>query len=168
MGRMFDAARVETELPAPAPRIDPDGYIPALLAGLSHSLILKGAAFYRETFGIGLTDVRILYRLAIEPWVSAHHLSKTIGLDKSVVSRSIAYLEERSLITLREDSADARRRLIALTPVGNALHDRIAAAALRREENLLKCLSEAELAAFRATLAKLTANLDAFAAPERG
>jgi DNA-binding MarR family transcriptional regulator len=88
-------------------------------------------------FGIGIIEWRILYALAADPNVSANAICSRIDLDKAAASRSIQVLERLGYLTTATDPADARRRTIALTPAGLALHDRVLVVAMEREEHLL-------------------------------
>lgn len=145
--------------------IDPNVYVPALLTVLASTLTNNASIFYRQNFGIGLTDWRIMYRLSSEPWITAHRVCEVSALDKAVVSRSIAWMESRGLVLVRGDTADARRRLLALSPAGLDLHDRITLVALERERNFLDGLTENEVTETIRLLTKLAGNLDAFSRP---
>ncbi|GJE59296.1 MarR family winged helix-turn-helix transcriptional regulator [Methylobacterium trifolii] len=162
MGRAIEAARQGED---GTPRIDPDVYVPALLTDLTNNLTNNASLFYRQNFGVGLTDWRIMYRLSTEPWVTAHRISTASALDKSVVSRSVAWMEKRGLVSVHGDAGDARRRLIALTPAGRDLHDRITVVALQRERNFLSVLSEAETETLIDLIGRLRGNLRAFSKP---
>ena len=145
--------------------VDPKVYVPALLTLLSNTLTNNASIFYRQHFGVGLTDWRIMYRLASEPWITAHRICELSALDKAVVSRSIAWMESRGLVLIRGDAKDARRRLLALSPAGLDLHDRITVVALERERNFLAALNADEVAEAIRLLTKLADNLDAFSTP---
>lgn len=145
--------------------VDPKVYVPALLTLLSNTLTNNASIFYRQHFGVGLTDWRIMYRLASDPWITAHRICELSALDKAVVSRSIAWMESRGLVLIRGDAKDARRRLLALSPAGLDLHARITVVALERERNFLAGLSDDEVAETIRLLSKLVDNLDAFSTP---
>ncbi|RZK76510.1 MAG: MarR family transcriptional regulator [Methylobacterium sp.] len=145
--------------------VDPDVYVPALLTHLSNTLTNNASIFYRQHFGVGLTDWRIMYRLASEPWITAHRICELSALDKAVVSRSIAWMESRGLVLIQGDAKDARRRLLALSPAGLDLHNRITVVALERERNFLAALSADEVAETIRLLTKLVDNLGAFSKP---
>lgn len=133
------------------PVLDLTRYVPALLTFVSNKLSRSGSALYRRHFGVGIIEWRILAMLAVEPSIPATRICQVIGLDKGPVSRSLALMERRGLVTIRADQADTRRRLATLTPAGHALHDRIIVVALERERRLLSCLTAEQ----RATLVEL-------------
>jgi len=164
MGRSAKATGGEP-VPIQMDVIDPQAYVPALLTTLLNSLTRNASTFYRRHFGVGITDWRIMYRLASEPWVTAHHICNAAQLDKGVVSRSLAWMEKRGLVLVRGDETDARRRLVALSPAGLDLHDRITQVALEREQNFLAQLSPSEVEMIIHLLQKLIGNLRAFSKP---
>ncbi|HEV7440443.1 MAG TPA: MarR family winged helix-turn-helix transcriptional regulator [Methylobacterium sp.] len=165
MGRATKAVEIREPVPVQQDVIDPQAYVPALLTTLSNSLTRNASTFYRRHFGVGITDWRIMYRLSSEPWVTAHHICNAAHLDKGVVSRSLAWMEKRGLVLVRGDEKDARRRLVALSPAGLDLHDRITQVALERERNFLVQLTEEERAMTVHLLKKLIGNLRAFSKP---
>jgi len=142
-----------------------DDYVPALLAVLSNALTSNGSTFYRGNFGVGLTDWRIMHRLAAEPGATAHQICARSMLDKGVVSRSIAWMEEQGIVVVENDAVDARRRRIALSRAGHDLFEQMSAVALAREENFIAVLSDAERATLIGLLKRLIGNLDAFSRP---
>jgi DNA-binding MarR family transcriptional regulator len=135
------ATRSDQPVPDGGTVLDLTSYVPALLTFVSNKLTRSGSALYRRHFGVGITEWRILAMLAVEPSIPATRICQVIGFDKGPVSRSLAFMEGRGLVTIRPDEADTRRRLATLTPAGRALHDRIIVVALERERRLLSCLT---------------------------
>ncbi|GJD53465.1 Transcriptional regulator SlyA [Methylobacterium crusticola] len=155
----------EDEAGAGAPRLDLAAYVPALLTFLANKLTRTGSALYRARFGVGITEWRILSLLALEPGITANRICQVIGFDKGPVSRSVAFLADRDLVTVETDAADARRHRITLTAAGLALHDRIIRVALERERRLLAPLSPEERRVLVGLLNRLHDNLGAVSAP---
>lgn len=140
---------------ASARAIDFDSYIPAHLTYLAGKLSSGASVVYRPRFGIGITDWRIMALLAAKPWIVASYICNSTGLDKAAVSRCVRSLQGLGLIDTELDHQDQRKQLIALTPKGVALHDRMIELALAREKALLEGLSEPE----RKTLLRLLIHL---------
>jgi DNA-binding MarR family transcriptional regulator len=67
----------------------------------------------------------ILVELARVGNASQVELAEVSEVDSPSVGRSIARLEDKGLITRRMDPADARRRVVELTPAGKRLVPRI-------------------------------------------
>lgn len=145
----------------PGPVLDLERYAPALLALLANRLTVADNALYRGTFGVGVTEWRVMALLAIEAPIPAARICQVIGLDKAPVSRCLAGLEEAGLVRVKLDRNDARLRPVALTAAGRRLHGRIIKLALAREEKLLDGLNLRERDTLLRLLNRLHANLDA-------
>ena len=117
------------------PVIAADRYVPGLVRAVANKLEGGASRFYRKHYTIGLSEWHILVALAADPWITSPILCKNAGLDKAAVSRSLARMEEQGLVLSRDTSG--RSRATALTAKGRRLHDRIAQAAIAREEQLL-------------------------------
>ena len=124
------------------PVLDLRRYVPGLLTFLANKLSRGATALYQREFGVNITEWRIMSQLAIEPCIPASRICQVIGFDKGPVSRSLAAMERKGLLTITVNSTDARRRVITLTEHGRTLHDRIIEVALEREQRLLACLSD--------------------------
>ncbi len=117
------------------PVIVADRYVPGLVRAVANKLEGGASRFYRKHYAIGLSEWHILVALAADPWITSPVLCKNAGLDKAAVSRSLARMEEQGLVLSRD--TNGRSRATALTAKGRRLHDRVAQAALTREEQLL-------------------------------
>lgn len=142
-----------------------DQSIGYLLGAISNILSTGGSRFYRQHFGIGLSEWRLMWVLGIEPAITAHRASKIMGLDKAAVSRAVAGLERRGLLDATPDPADNRQRLIALSPAGSDLYRRMIVVSNERQRRLLAPLSGEEQRVLAALLRRLHAHVargDAF------
>jgi DNA-binding MarR family transcriptional regulator len=151
--------------PESGPVLDLSRYVPGLLTFLANKLSRSASALYQREFGVNVTEWRIMSQLAIEPGIPASRICQVIGFDKGPVSRSLATMERKGILTIEVDRADARRRVITLTENGRALHDRIIGVALERERRLLACLSAAERERLIASLNAVHENLGAVNRP---
>lgn len=115
---------------------------------------------YQEQFGIGAMDWRMLVMLTREPGSSVAHASRTIGIDKAAVSRSLARLDKAGLVAARVEGSDERRKEWTLTKEGQRMHKEILAVALERQKQLLSGFSAEEVQAFTGYLARFLENLD--------
>lgn len=131
--------------------LDLDRYVPALITFIANKLSNNASAVYRKRFGLNVTEWRILSLLAIEPGIPASRICEVVGFDKGPVSRTLAVMEERGLVSLKSDPTDRRSSMIFLTDRGGTAHDKIITVALERERKLLSCLKADE----RETLIKL-------------
>jgi DNA-binding MarR family transcriptional regulator len=154
-----------TEAPDAGRTLDLDRYVPALITFIANKLSRSATVLYQKRFGVNVTEWRILALLAIEPAISAARICHVIGYDKGPVSRTLAVMEERGLVTIRTDKHDGRTHAISLTPKGRSTHDRVIALALERERRLLSCLRNDEREALINLLVRIHGNLDAVTAP---
>jgi DNA-binding MarR family transcriptional regulator len=69
-------------------------------------------------------------------------------MHKTRVSRAIAHLEERGLMTRVTSSADRREMELRLTKAGRKLYTELVPLALEREDLLLACMTREQLRAF--------------------
>jgi DNA-binding MarR family transcriptional regulator/GNAT superfamily N-acetyltransferase len=67
-----------------------------------------------------LPEARVLYELAQRPDVERAELRATLAIDDSFLSRLLARLQRKRLITTEASPLDGRRRRIVLTPAGRA------------------------------------------------
>jgi DNA-binding MarR family transcriptional regulator len=86
--------------------------------------------------------------------------AKAIGthshMHKTKVSRAVAQLERRKLLTRRANRADLREAFLSLTPAGRDIYCKLAPIALDFAHQLLDTLDAADRAALDRALKKLT------------
>jgi len=143
------------------PTLDLDRYVPAFITFIANKLSNSATAFYQRQFGVNVTEWRIMSLLAIEPGIPASRICQVIGFDKGSVSRTLARLESRGLLTIRTDPSDGRTHSISLTAKGRSIHDRVIVAALERERRLLSCLNKSEREMLIQLLRRLHDNIEA-------
>jgi DNA-binding MarR family transcriptional regulator len=143
------------------PTLDLDRYVPAFITFIANKLSNSATVFYQKNFGVNVTEWRIMSLLAIEPGIPASRICHVIGFDKGPVSRTLAGLEKRGLVSIRTDPNDGRTHSISLTAKGRATHDRVIVAAFERERRLLSCLSKDEREVLIDLLRRLHENLGA-------
>jgi DNA-binding MarR family transcriptional regulator len=87
---------------------------------------------------------------------SQGELVKTTGIDQATIRGIVDRLNARGLIALSKDGRDARRVIIAITPTGKALLDRMIPCAVRTTELTLANLNPAEQLALLHTLRRIS------------
>src|SRR5215218_5721158 len=91
-----------------------------------------------------LTEARILFEIAKHDDLTASVLSRELGLDPGYLSRILAGLQRQGLIEKTPSEYDARRRLLALTPVGRDAFSLLDARSREEVAEMLGELSEEE------------------------
>lgn len=84
-----------------------------------------------EGFSITGEEWAILVHLWNQDGQPQQQIADTLDKDKTTLSRLLSSLERQNLVVRIPDQADRRRRLIYLTPGGQALEDAVIPVALR-------------------------------------
>jgi DNA-binding MarR family transcriptional regulator len=131
--------------PAGRHRREPEPHIDALIRLVSvrivriAELILRiGTLTFKERFGVKPTDLRILVMLGAFQPISVNEVSRRTHIDKAWISRSLAPLLRRKLITRTAHPSDSRASLLSLTQKGEELLREIAPVAQEYQRQLLQ------------------------------
>ena len=124
---------------------------------LSNTLALAAGRHYPRRYGVRLAAWRVIDALHAGRGITAIEISQWLKTDKAWVGRSIGRLARAGLARRRPDPDHGRRQLVTLTPKGERTYRAIAAAARRRNGNLLAGLKAAERAALERALTGLQA-----------
>ena len=130
--------------PGAGKTLDFERGIPFLISAAGNRLADLASRDVRTSFGIGLMEWRIVALLAVETTATPARVGLVSGVDKSVVSRAAATLEQRGLIGIEADPHGSRQTRLSLTAAGNALHDRGVELAFERCDSLLEGFSHEE------------------------
>jgi DNA-binding MarR family transcriptional regulator len=141
--------------------LDTERYVPALITFIANKLSNSATAVYQCNFGVNVTEWRIMTQLALEPGIPASRICHVIGFNKGPVSRTLAVMQKRGLVTIRTDPKDGRTHSISLTARGRGIHDKVIVVALEREKRLLSCLKADEREMLIELLRRLHNNLGA-------
>ena len=94
--------------------------------------------------------------LGRRPPMSVARLAEAVGMDKGQISRALAGLVSRKLVSRAVNPRDNREALVCLTRTGLIAHETIVAGALERNRRLLEQLSEDEVAMLLGHIDRLT------------
>ena len=131
-------------------------FLPYRLAVAADAVSQGLAAVYAARFAITIPEWRLIANLGHHGALTAGEVAAHSSLDKVQVSRAVARLQRRRLVSRRVDTHDKRRAHLTLTVAGRRLFSDIAALALAWERDLLAGLPAAERAALDAALTRLT------------
>jgi DNA-binding MarR family transcriptional regulator len=149
------------ERAAEGPTINLDRYVPAFITNIANKLSNSATSAYQRNFGVNVTEWRIMTQLALEPGIPASRICQVIGFNKGPISRTLAVMQKRGLVTIRTDPNDGRTHSISLTAKGRGIHDKVIVVALEREKRLLSCLKADEREMLIELLRRLHNNLGA-------
>lgn len=129
-------------------------FIPYRVVALGHAISRNLARAY-ESENLTIPEWRVLAVVSQAAAVAARDVARLTPMDKMAVSRAVAALEAKGLVTRKSDARDRRVYSLSLSAKGKALFERVARLARAYEEDLLSPLSAAERATLKALLARL-------------
>jgi DNA-binding MarR family transcriptional regulator len=133
-----------------------DEYLPYRLDVCASLIAQPLSRICRARYDIGISEWRVLVTLGRFTMMSAKAIGTHGHMHKTKVSRAVALLESRKLVTRRANRADLRETFLSLTAAGRAICSELAPLALDFERRLTETLDADERAAFDRTLAKLS------------
>lgn len=155
MPRLKKKRQTPTAAASGRPAIDLKKHFASKIAIFANRMLRAASRFYRERYGIGVVEWRVIIFIGYTNETSAHRICRETDLDKGAVSRSLNALVRKGIVRMKDDGADSRRRNVGLTAKGRALHDRIVPVALERQRILLSSLSAAEVEKLMELLGRL-------------
>lgn len=147
------------------PQADPDkgDQLAPITAMLSSRLIVlanllkRGALLrYKRLAGLSSVEFGLVASLGRRPPMSVVRLAEAVGMDKGQISRALAGLVSRKLVSRAVNPRDNREVLVCLTRSGLVAHDAMVAGALERNQRLLKELGKEEAAVLLGHVDRLT------------
>ncbi len=145
----------------PKPRLDLFKFVPFRLNRLAAEVSSALSVEYQERHGLDIPAWRIIATLGFRnDACSAQYIAQCTRTHKSTVSRAVTTLLGGGLIERVENEADRREFRLQLTRKGRALYEELFPQLLRREDEILACLSAQERKQFAALLGKIEQSLD--------
>jgi DNA-binding MarR family transcriptional regulator len=115
---------------------------------------------YRERYGLDIPEWRVLATLGFRnDACSAQYISHCTRTHKSTISRAVTTLMKRQLVERVENQDDRREFQLRMTPKGSALYQQLIPRLLRREQEILSCLSAQQRRDFAKLLGKIETSL---------
>lgn len=142
--------------------IDLETYLPSFLSSINNALSRGASQRYREEFGLGIVEWRVMSMLAIEPNIPAYRIGEVISTDKGQISRALQKLLDAGLVESEVTSVDVRRKKWWLSEKGYQMHDRILVIALDREKRLIDGADPEDVEAFLRVARIMSNNLRHF------
>ena len=143
---------------APEP-LDLAGFLPYRLSVLANTLSRQLAALYAERFGITIPQWRVIAVLGQHADVTADFVCARTAMDRVSVSRAIAGLAERKLLSRKVQPHDRRCSMLRLSPSGRRIYSQIVPLARAYEADLMSGLPAAGQAALKRVLDALEARI---------
>jgi DNA-binding MarR family transcriptional regulator len=132
------------------------------------NLLKRGAILrYKRLAGLSSVEFGLVASLGRRPPMSVITLAEAVGQDKGQISRALAGLVSRKLVSKAVNPRDNREVWVSLTRSGLAAHDTIVAGALERNQRLLEQLDEADVALLLLHIDRLTSKAAQMLAAEK-
>jgi DNA-binding MarR family transcriptional regulator len=142
------------------PTLDLFRFAPFRLNRLAAEVSAALASEYRERYGLDIPEWRVLATLGFgNPACSAQYIAHCTRTHKSTISRAVTALLKRQLVERVENKDDRREWLLRMTRQGKALYQKLIPRLLRREGEILSCLSARERKEFAQLLGKIENSL---------
>jgi DNA-binding MarR family transcriptional regulator len=142
-------------------RLDLFRFLPFRLNRLSAEVSNALSSEYQARYGLDIPEWRVLATLGFrnDP-CSAQYISDCTRTHKSTISRAVTALMERQIVERVENAEDRREFRLRLTRKGRTLYEELIPRLLRKEQDILSCLSAQERKDFAALLTKIEKSLD--------
>jgi DNA-binding MarR family transcriptional regulator len=100
------------------------------------------AGEYRDRYGLDIPEWRVLATLGFrDEACTAQYIAYCTRTHKSTISRAVAHLLKQNLIERVENAEDRRELALQLTRKGRALYEELIPQLLRKEQDILSCLT---------------------------
>ena len=135
--------------------------MPFRLSRLAAEVSMALASEYADRYGLDVPAWRVMATLGFrETPCSAQFISQCTRTHKSTISRAVTSLLERGAIERVENEDDRREFNLRLTRKGRKLYEELFPRLLRKEHEILACLSPREQKDFAMMLGKIEQSLD--------
>ena len=132
------------------------------------NLLKRGAILrYKRLAGLSSVEFGLVASMGRRPPMSVVRLAEAVGMDKGQISRALAGLVSRKLVSKAVNPEDNREMLVGLTRSGLIAHDAIVAGALERNRRLLEELDKDEVAMLLEHIDRLTRKAEAMLEAEK-
>jgi DNA-binding MarR family transcriptional regulator len=147
-------------------KLDLLGFMPFRLSRLAAEVSMALASEYAERYGLDVSAWRVMATLGFrETPCSAQFISQCTRTHKSTISRAVTSLLERGAIERVENEDDRREFNLRLTRKGRKLYEELFPRLLRKEQDMLSCLSPREQKDFAMLLCKIEQSLNLVQTP---
>lgn len=132
-----------------------DKFLPYRLNVCSALVTQALSRIYAARYKIGVAEWRVLVTLGEFDMMTAKAIGLHSHMHKTKVSRAVALLERRKLVSRRTNRNDLREAFLSLTSAGRDVYDELAPAALEFVRQLIETVDPAERAALDRAITKL-------------
>jgi len=142
-------------------RLDLFRFVPFRLNRLAAEVSAALSGEYQARYGLDIPEWRVLATLGFRnDACSAQYIAYCTRTHKSTISRAVTALMTRQLVERVENEDDRREFRLRLTRKGKALYEQLIPRLLRKEREIMSCLSLQEQRDLARLLGKIENSLD--------
>ena len=142
-------------------RLDLFQFVPFRLNRLAAEVSAALSGEYQQRYGLDIPEWRVLATLGFRVEAcSAQYIAHCTRTHKSTISRAVTALMARQLVERVENKDDRREFALRMTRKGRALYERLIPRLLRKEREIMSCLTASERKDFARMLGKIEDSLD--------
>ena len=142
-------------------RLDLFKFVPFRLNRLAAEVSAALSGEYQERYGLDIPEWRVLATLGFRVEAcSAQYIAHCTRTHKSTISRAVTALMTRQLVERVENKDDRREFALRMTRKGRALYEKLIPRLLRKEQEIMSCLTVKEQNDFARLLGKIESSLD--------
>jgi DNA-binding MarR family transcriptional regulator len=147
--------------PKRSSRLDLFRFVPFRLNRLAAEVSMALSGEYQERYGLDIPEWRVLATLGFRnDACSAQYISDCTRTHKSTISRAVTALMQQQIVERVENEDDRREFRLRLTRKGKTLYEELIPRLLRKEQEILACLSVQERKELATLLGKIEKSLD--------
>jgi DNA-binding MarR family transcriptional regulator len=141
-------------------KLDLFRFVPFRLNRLAAEVSAALSIEYQERYGLDIPEWRVLATLGFRnDACTAQYIAHCTRTHKSTISRAVTSLMARQLVERVENQDDRREFALRMTRKGKALYEELIPRLLRKEQDILSCLSTRERREFALMLGKIEKSL---------
>jgi DNA-binding MarR family transcriptional regulator len=135
-------------------------FVPFRLNRLAAEVSSALSSEYQARYGLDIPEWRVLATLGFRAEAcSAQYIAHCTRTHKSTISRAVTALMKRKLVERVENKDDRREFALRMTRKGKALYERLIPRLLRKESEIMSCLTARERQEFARMLGKIEGSL---------
>jgi DNA-binding MarR family transcriptional regulator len=141
-------------------KLDLFRFVPFRLNRLAAEVSAALSIEYQERYGLDIPGWRVLATLGFRnDACTAQYIAHCTRTHKSTISRAVTSLMTRQLVERVENQDDRREFALRMTRKGKALYEELIPRLLRKEQDIMSCLSAQERREFALALGKIEKSL---------
>lgn len=133
-----------------------------LLNYLANSYVGPLLKIVESRHGLTRPEWIVIFCLSQHQDLNAQQISDVTGRAKSSISHAIIMMEKKKLLQRLPDPIDGRRQVLQLTQAGKNAYEDLVTIFVKREQEMLSCLTKAEQQSLRKLMVKLAGNIESW------